>query len=78
MIDQPVLRQKLAGMAGMLERAHSMLEDSTHQMNVMPYKEQSEKLGGPIATTAAATRPPEVFAGHQPPQRRLRQSGDGL
>ena len=33
----------------MLESAHSMLEDITHQMNVMPYKEPSEKLGGPIA-----------------------------
>merc|ERR1711948_217940 len=49
LIDQPVLRQKLARMAGMLESAHSMLENCTWQMNCMPYKEQSEKLGGPIA-----------------------------
>merc|ERR1719346_510216 len=49
LIEQPVLRQKLARMAGMLESAHSMLENVTHQMNTLPYKEQSEKLGGPIA-----------------------------
>merc|ERR1719160_1993977 len=49
LIEQPVLRQKLARMAGMVESAHAFLENVTHQMNVMPYKEQSEKLGGPIA-----------------------------
>merc|ERR1712051_86853 len=49
LLEQPVLRQKLARMAGMLESAHSMLESVTYQMDKMPYKEQSEKLGGPIA-----------------------------
>lgn len=49
LIEQPVLRQKLARMAGVLESAHSMLENVTYQMNTMPYTEQSEKLGGPIA-----------------------------
>jgi len=49
LIEQPVLRQKLAKMAGMVESAHALLELVTHQMDVMPYKEQSLKLGGPIA-----------------------------
>merc|ERR1719399_1054054 len=49
LIEQPVLRAKLARMAGMVESAHAFLENVTHQMNVMPYLEQSQKLGGPIA-----------------------------
>merc|ERR1711920_482247 len=49
LIEQPVLRQKLARMAGAVESVHALLESVTHQMNTMPYKEQSEKLGGPIA-----------------------------
>lgn len=49
LLEQPVLRQKLARMAGAVESAHSMLENVTYQMNTMPYKEQSLKLGGPIA-----------------------------
>jgi len=49
LIEQPVLRQKLARMSGMVESAHAMLEVVTYQMDTMPYKEQSEKLGGPIA-----------------------------
>jgi alkylation response protein AidB-like acyl-CoA dehydrogenase/predicted heme/steroid binding protein len=49
LIEQPVLRQKLARMSGMVESAHAFLENVTYQMNVMPYTEQSEKLGGPIA-----------------------------
>merc|ERR1719253_704676 len=36
-------------MAGVVESTHALLESVTYQMNVMPYKEQSEKLGGPIA-----------------------------
>mmetsp|Transcript_63974 Transcript_63974/g.187131 ORF Transcript_63974/g.187131 Transcript_63974/m.187131 type:complete len:529 (-) Transcript_63974:159-1745(-) len=60
LIEQPVLRHKLARMAGMIESAHTFLEVVTHQMDVMPYQEQSEKLGGPIAllkyqTTRAGT-----------------------
>jgi alkylation response protein AidB-like acyl-CoA dehydrogenase len=49
LISQPVVRQKLAAMAGAIESAYAMLENVTYQMNVMPYKEQSVKLGGPIA-----------------------------
>ncbi|CAK0832534.1 unnamed protein product [Prorocentrum cordatum] len=49
LIEQPVLRQKLARMAGAVESAHALLESVTYQMDKMPYKEQSLKLGGPIA-----------------------------
>merc|ERR1712178_488257 len=49
LIEQPVLRQKLARMAGAVESVHALLENVTHQMDTMPYKEQSLKLGGPIA-----------------------------
>jgi alkylation response protein AidB-like acyl-CoA dehydrogenase/predicted heme/steroid binding protein len=49
LIEQPVLRQKIARMAGVVESSHAMLENITFQMDTMPYKEQSLKLGGPIA-----------------------------
>merc|ERR1712151_841410 len=49
LIEQPVLRQKLARMAGAVESAHALLELVTYQMDKMPYEEQSLKLGGPIA-----------------------------
>jgi len=60
LIEQPVLRHKLARMSGMVESAHALLEVVTYQMDTMPYAEQSEKLGGPIAllkyqTTRAGT-----------------------
>jgi alkylation response protein AidB-like acyl-CoA dehydrogenase/predicted heme/steroid binding protein len=49
LIEQPVLRNKLARMAGACESAYAMLENITYQMDVMSYAEQSQKLGGPIA-----------------------------
>jgi len=49
LMEQPVLRNKLARMAGALESIHAMLESITHQMDVMNYAEQQKKLGGPIA-----------------------------
>jgi alkylation response protein AidB-like acyl-CoA dehydrogenase len=49
LITQPVVRQKLAVMAGAVESAYAMLENVTYQMDVMGYKEQSVMLGGPIA-----------------------------
>lgn len=49
LMEQGVLRMKLARMAGAVESVHAMLESVTHQMDVMPYKEQAVKLGGPIA-----------------------------
>merc|ERR1711948_210289 len=38
-----------ARMAGTVESVHALLEIVTHQMDTMPYKEQSLKSGGPIA-----------------------------
>merc|ERR1719235_792852 len=60
LIEQPVLRMKLARMAGAVESAYCMLESVTYQMDTMPYAEQAMKLGGPIAllkyqTTRAGT-----------------------
>jgi alkylation response protein AidB-like acyl-CoA dehydrogenase len=60
LMEQPVLRQKLARMAGSVETVHALLENITYQMDIMSYAEQSQKLGGPIAllkymTTRAAT-----------------------
>jgi len=49
LIQQPVLRQKLARMAGAVESAHALMELVTYQMDTMPYAEQAVKLGGPIA-----------------------------
>jgi len=49
LMEQPVLRNKLARMAGALESVHAMLESVTYQMNKMDYAEQQQKLGGPIA-----------------------------
>jgi len=60
LIEQPVIRNKLARMVGAVESSYSWLEGITHQMNTMSYKEQNLKLGGPIAllkfqTTRSAT-----------------------
>eukprot|EP00931_Biecheleriopsis_adriatica_P120413 TRINITY_DN95538_c0_g1_i1.p1 TRINITY_DN95538_c0_g1~~TRINITY_DN95538_c0_g1_i1.p1 ORF type:complete len:527 (-),score=121.95 TRINITY_DN95538_c0_g1_i1:47-1627(-) len=60
LIQQPVIRNKLARMVGAVESAYSWLESITHQMNTMSYKEQNLRLGGPIAllkyqTTRSAT-----------------------
>ncbi|ORZ16220.1 acyl-CoA dehydrogenase/oxidase [Absidia repens] len=49
LIDQPVIRNKLAGMIAQLESMHNWLENLTYQMNHMDYKEQSIKLAGPLA-----------------------------
>lgn len=49
LIQQPVIRQKLARMVGAVESSYSWLESITHQMNTMTYKEQNLRLGGPIA-----------------------------
>jgi len=63
LIEQPVLRQKLARMAGMIESAHCLLETVTYQMDTMPYSEQSAKLGGPIALLKyQSTRAGQVIA----------------
>ncbi|KAI1345053.1 acyl-CoA dehydrogenase/oxidase [Xylariaceae sp. FL0016] len=48
LIDQPVIRQKLAKMIALVESHQAWLESITYQMCNMPYKEQSKHLGGPI------------------------------
>ncbi|KAK8056459.1 hypothetical protein PG993_001686 [Apiospora rasikravindrae] len=81
LIDQPVIRQKLAKMIALTESHQSWLETITYQMCNMPYKEQSKHLGGPIgllkmsATRAAheiADESVQIFGG-----RALTQSGMG-
>ncbi|KAG1139093.1 hypothetical protein G6F37_011642 [Rhizopus arrhizus] len=49
LIDQPVIRFKLARMISSVESVHHWLENLTYQMNHMNYKEQATKLAGPIA-----------------------------
>jgi len=49
LIQQPVIRQKLATMVGEVEAAYSWLESLTHQMCLMSEEEQFMRLGGPIA-----------------------------
>ncbi|KAI8819314.1 acyl-CoA dehydrogenase/oxidase [Fimicolochytrium jonesii] len=49
LIEQPVIRAKLAKMISEVESVHHWLENMTYQMTKMDYKEASVKLGGPIA-----------------------------
>ncbi|KAI8876973.1 acyl-CoA dehydrogenase NM domain-like protein [Backusella circina FSU 941] len=49
LIDQPVIRNKLAKMISSVESAHYWVEHLTYQMNHMNYNEQAAKLAGPIA-----------------------------
>jgi len=46
--SQPVVRSKLAAMIARVESVQSWLENVTHQMNNMSYKQQAQKLAGPI------------------------------
>ncbi|KAF7986403.1 hypothetical protein HWV62_31123 [Athelia sp. TMB] len=46
--SQAVIRAKLALMIQRAESTQSWLENITHQMNNMSYKEQAQKLAGPI------------------------------
>jgi alkylation response protein AidB-like acyl-CoA dehydrogenase len=48
LIDQPVVRQKLARMIALCESHQAWLESLTYQMCHMPYAEQSRHLGGPV------------------------------
>lgn len=48
LIDQPVIRQKLAKMIALIEANQSWLETITYQMCHMPYKQQAQHLAGPI------------------------------
>jgi alkylation response protein AidB-like acyl-CoA dehydrogenase/predicted heme/steroid binding protein len=49
LIDQPVIRAKLAAMAAEIESVHSMLEDLTYQMCNMSPNDMNSVLAGPIA-----------------------------
>jgi alkylation response protein AidB-like acyl-CoA dehydrogenase/predicted heme/steroid binding protein len=50
LIDQPVIRQKLAKIASEVESVHAWLEQITYQMTqIKDYTEASIKLAGPIA-----------------------------
>ncbi|KAK7754860.1 hypothetical protein SLS62_003174 [Diatrype stigma] len=81
LIDQPVIRQKLAKMIALVEANQAWLETITYQMCNMPYKEQAKHLGGPIGllkmsiTRAAhevADEAVQIFGG-----RGLTQTGMG-
>jgi len=48
LIDQPVIRLKLAEMAAGVEAVHSMNEDITFQMTKMSHAEINKHLAGPI------------------------------
>lgn len=47
--EQPVIRNKLAHMVAQMESVQNWLENLTYQMTKMSYKEQSQRLAGPIA-----------------------------
>mmetsp|Transcript_41629 Transcript_41629/g.107712 ORF Transcript_41629/g.107712 Transcript_41629/m.107712 type:complete len:526 (-) Transcript_41629:171-1748(-) len=49
LIDQPVIRHKLAHSIAELEAVHNWYENVTHQMNKLPYEQQSMKLGGAVS-----------------------------
>jgi len=49
LIEQPVIRQKLAEMVSRVESVQNWLENVTYQMTKMNYAEQSIYLAGPIA-----------------------------
>ena len=81
LVDQPVIRAKLAEMAAEVECVHSLLEDVTFQMTRMTHAEINRDLAGPIALlkykqTRVATRVSDqacqIFGG-----RALTRSGMG-
>ena len=49
LIEQPVIRFKLAQMVAGVESCQAWLDSITYQMNVMSYDKQYKQLGGPIA-----------------------------
>lgn len=55
LIDHPVIRMKIANMARNVEATQSWLENITYQLTKMSFKEQNERLGGPIALCKAQT-----------------------
>lgn len=55
LVDQPVIRYKLAQMTRHVEATQSWLETITYQMTKMSHKESSTVLAGPIALLKAQT-----------------------
>lgn len=49
LIEQAVIRNKMANMISQTEATYNWLENLTYQMTKMSYKEQSAKLAGPMA-----------------------------
>lgn len=49
LIEQPVIRNKLAQMTSLVEGVQAWLEAVTHQMQHMSHEEQAKHLAGPIA-----------------------------
>ncbi|KAJ2995148.1 hypothetical protein HDV02_001033 [Globomyces sp. JEL0801] len=49
LIDQPVIRNKLAHMVAEVESVTNWLENMTYQFNSMTYKEANKRLAGPLA-----------------------------
>jgi len=49
LLQQPVIREKLAHMVSQVEAVHNWLENITYQMTKMSYEEQVRHLAGPIA-----------------------------
>eukprot|EP00928_Gymnodinium_smaydae_P043474 TRINITY_DN29113_c0_g2_i1.p1 TRINITY_DN29113_c0_g2~~TRINITY_DN29113_c0_g2_i1.p1 ORF type:complete len:534 (-),score=140.07 TRINITY_DN29113_c0_g2_i1:146-1576(-) len=49
LIDQPVVRSKLAHSIAELESVYNWYENVTYQMNHLPYEAQSMKLGGAVS-----------------------------
>merc|ERR1712130_436648 len=49
LINQPVIRLKLAHMISHVESLHAWVESITYQMKTMPHSKQFFELGGPIA-----------------------------
>ncbi|KAL2809430.1 acyl-CoA dehydrogenase/oxidase [Aspergillus granulosus] len=81
LIEQPVIRQKLAKMISIVESNQSWLESIAFQMCNMTYAEQSKHLGGPIGLLKShvtrtcgevASEATNIFGG-----RGLTQSGMG-
>lgn len=65
LIEQPVIRAKLASMIQVCEASQSWIESITYQMNHMSYADQSKYLGGPIALLKAySTRCAHDVADH--------------
>lgn len=49
LVDQPVIRYKLAEMTAAIESIDAWAESITYQMEKMPFKDQMEQLAAPIA-----------------------------